>query len=359
MFKKRTRTANPRVKEDYSTPPPPRPTSSSTAIAAIEGESGLTAADTENRPVEDEEDEAPTGTLQEILLLRRLTQSKSRTSGIDLVRLNKGEEKKKRRKKPSGQRKDGDDQGGEEEGEEGEGNGGETYGLKQSRAGRGEGGGGEGEDAENDDASKARRLVRSNNFTQQTNALDVDKHMMAYIEAELAKRRQGPTTTTPNPNPDTSNSNKPEVDPQEELYAIAEKYRLEKYKPNKSRGGVDDEEGGNVTTSLGMLTSIPEVDLGMDIRLKNIEETERAKRAMMENRNRNRGQGQKRNEADESFAAARFYRPHHTIQSDAEALEDAKREAAGLPPLNRGNNRQRDRNETATDDQVYERFKKR
>jgi hypothetical protein len=53
------------------------------------------------------------------------------------------------------------------------------------------------------------------------------------------------------------------------------------------------------------------------------------------------------------------YRPHHTIQSDAEALEDAKREAAGLPPLNRGNNRQRDRNETATDDQVYERFKKR
>jgi hypothetical protein len=31
--------------------------------------------------------------------------------------------------------------------------------------------------AENDDASKARRLVRSNNFTQQTNALDVDKHM--------------------------------------------------------------------------------------------------------------------------------------------------------------------------------------
>jgi hypothetical protein len=52
------------------------------------------------------------------------------------------------------------------------------------------------------------------------------------------------------------------------------------------------------------------------------------------------------------------YRPHHTIQSDAEALEDAKREAAGLPYLNRGN-RQRDRNETATDDQVYERFKKR
>lgn len=97
---------------------------------------------------------------------------------------------------------------------------------------------------------------------------------MAYIEAELAKRRQGPTTTTTssstaNPNQDPSNNNnssKAEIDPQEELYAIAEKYRLEKYKPTKSgsRGAHDDEEGGNVTTSLGMLTSIPEVDLGME-----------------------------------------------------------------------------------------------
>jgi hypothetical protein len=88
---------------------------------------------------------------------------------------------------------------------------------------------------------------------------------MAYIEAELAKRRQGPTSSaTTNPNPDDSNN--PAIDPQEELYAIAEKYRLEKYKPTKSgsRGAHDDEEGGNVTTSLGMLTSIPEVDLGME-----------------------------------------------------------------------------------------------
>jgi hypothetical protein len=78
------------------------------------------------------------GTLQEILLLRRLT-AQSKTSGIDLVRLNKGEEKK-RKKKPK--RKDGDPEDPEQADEEG----GETYGLKQSRAGRGEGGGGEGEE---------------------------------------------------------------------------------------------------------------------------------------------------------------------------------------------------------------------
>lgn len=81
------------------------------------------------------------GTLQEILLLRRLT-AQSKTSGIDLVRLNKGEEKK-RKKKPK--RKDGDPEDPAEDEAGGE-EGGETYGLKQSRAGRGEGGGGEGEE---------------------------------------------------------------------------------------------------------------------------------------------------------------------------------------------------------------------
>lgn len=55
-------------------------------------------------------------------------------SGIDLVRLNKGEEKK-RKKKPK--RKDGDPEDPEQADEEG---GGETYGLKQSRAGRDEAG---------------------------------------------------------------------------------------------------------------------------------------------------------------------------------------------------------------------------
>jgi hypothetical protein len=33
------------------------------------------------------------------------------------------------------------------------------------------------DDLEESKEAKARRVVRSNNFTQQTNALDVDKHM--------------------------------------------------------------------------------------------------------------------------------------------------------------------------------------
>lgn len=50
------------------------------------------------------------------------------------------------------------------------------------------------------------------------------------------------------------------------------------------------------------------------------------------------------------------YRPSHQLQSDADALEDARREAMGLPPKQRY---RREKVEVATDDQVYERFKKR
>lgn len=118
-----------------------------------------------------------------------------------------------------------------------------------------------------DEAKKAKRLVRANNFTQQTNALDVDKHMcvqvdrkrgvslmqsryrMAYIETELAKRR--------GIDPTKEQEGEKEYDPQEELFRIAEKYRVEKKK-------AAEEEEGNVTTSMSMLTSIPEVDLGME-----------------------------------------------------------------------------------------------
>jgi len=69
------------------------------------------------------------GTLQEILLLRKLAKQQQ-NAGIDLIRLNKGEEKKK--KKKSGKRKEGED--GDGQAEEAE----EEYGLKQSRAGANE-----------------------------------------------------------------------------------------------------------------------------------------------------------------------------------------------------------------------------
>ncbi|KAJ9106102.1 hypothetical protein QFC21_001244 [Naganishia friedmannii] len=298
MFKKRTRTANPREKVDLTTPP-------------AEGEGSA-----------DQVDEQPTETLREILLLRKYSKQQAQ-SGIDVLKLNKGEEKKQKKKKKA--------EGEPVEEEE------EEYGLQE--AGKKAAADEEDEADPDDEESKLRKLVRSNNFTQQTNALDVDKHMMAFIETELAKRRGEQV--------DDDGAQKGPIDPQDELYKIAERYRLEQKQ-------VQEEDEGNVTTSLGMLTSIPEVDLGMDHRLKNIEETERAKRAMMEAKRTT--YKPTRQEQEENYATARFYRPNHQVQSDADALEDARRDAMGLPPLQR---QRKDRNQTATDDQVYERFKKR
>jgi hypothetical protein len=72
---------------------------------------------------------------------------------------------------------------------------------------------------------------------------------MAYIETELAKRRGNTTAEGYQPTE--------AYDPQAELFKLAEKYKWD------NRGKKEDEEG-NVTNSLGMLTSIPEVDLGME-----------------------------------------------------------------------------------------------
>ena len=107
-------------------------------------------------------------TVVEMLLLRKLRRAQP---GIELERFNRGEEKQPR-----------DDLGVDQ------------YGL-QSHAGE--------KDewvrivlewtsAESSFATeqeRMKRMVRSNNFTQQTNALDVDKHMIDYIETEFAKRR--------------------------------------------------------------------------------------------------------------------------------------------------------------------------
>ena len=73
---------------------------------------------------------------------------------------------------------------------------------------------------------------------------------LAYIESEMEKRRGQAAL-------DAKNGKVEPFDPQAELYKVAERYKVEAQKQK------EDEEG-NVTNSLGMLTSIPEVDLGME-----------------------------------------------------------------------------------------------
>jgi len=71
---------------------------------------------------------------------------------------------------------------------------------------------------------------------------------MAYIEENLKIRSK--------PREDSDDDDNALVDPQEALYNIADRWKVEKQKPTT--------DVGSVTNSLTMLTAIPEVDLGME-----------------------------------------------------------------------------------------------
>ncbi|GJJ07236.1 hypothetical protein Clacol_001436 [Clathrus columnatus] len=261
--------------------------------------------ETEKIPEEDNNDKL---TPDELLALRRLKRGKQ---GIDASKLIKGDLKKRRRK-------DDDD---------------EPKGGLNVSSRREEG----------DEEAKARRAVRSNNFTQQTNVLDVDKHMLAYIEENMRKKKGEVEEERKDEGP---------RDPFEELYL------LNRYTTRKQ-----EKEEGNVTNSLTMLTAIPEVDLGIDTRLKNIEETERAKRMVAEGHETASRKKALFSKDEEHLVATRYatlvYRPISTEQADAEALRRAKLEAMGLSPESETRKRSDQRIQTATDDIVMERFKKR
>ncbi|KAF8969343.1 hepatocellular carcinoma-associated antigen 59-domain-containing protein [Flammula alnicola] len=247
-----------------------------------------------------EQEEGSVLPLADLLELRKLRKARG---GIDVAKLNKGDLKKKK-KRPR------------EEGEQG--------GLKKGVP--------DDEEDEEEKEARTRRVIRSNNFTQQTNALDVDKHMMAYIEENLkVRRRQCP------------------MDPQEALYNIADRWKVEKQKPTT--------DVGSVTNSLTMLTAIPEVDLEWSTnRLKNIEDTEKAKRVVAEERHERK----KTSNDEEHLVASRFYRPNLRAKSDADILRDAKLEAMGMPPQDDSPRKStHERTQMATDEMVMERFKKR
>lgn len=128
-------------------------------------------------------------------------------------------------------------------------------------------------------------------------------YRMAYIEQEMKKR-----TTNPSSSSSSSTLNQTSLlaavnNPEDALYALAEKYKelSRSIKPEQTQ----EEREGNVALSAAMLSSIPEVDLGIDTRMKNIQDTERAKRDFYENRRNKDAKGDAQVAADETFAGAR------------------------------------------------------
>ncbi|KAG0054088.1 hypothetical protein BGZ83_011972 [Gryganskiella cystojenkinii] len=201
-----------------------------------------------------------------------------------------------------------------------------------------------------------------NSFTKQTNALDVDKHMMKYIEEEMKKRR-GEGESAEDNEREPGQQYRGDTDILDEL--------------GIRRTAPKPEQEGNVQLSTTMLTAIPEVDLGMEARLKNIEETEKAKRKIFEDR------------ASTRINPERFSQPAY-VQSDHERISHHQQNRRNHGNNNNSNNNNNNNNSNsssnhdggisnhrfqnvggghnnrggagrgmATDDLVMERFKKR
>lgn len=107
MFKKRARSQNLRKRDSPETP--------LSGNATPDGD-----GDHPTNKLEEHDDKPTSETLQQLLLMRKLNKQ---GAGIDLIKLNKGEEKKRNKKGVTSQGGKEDDQAVE------------TYGLKQSKAG--------------------------------------------------------------------------------------------------------------------------------------------------------------------------------------------------------------------------------
>ncbi|GAA6053704.1 hypothetical protein JCM3770_003175 [Rhodotorula araucariae] len=332
-FKRKKRPQGHTARIHALTPPTPQDSADETASSTLQ---------TDN-------DDSTSETLEELLALRRLKRS---TAGLELERLNAGERRKRPKAAPAQDaatdgtvvfREDGTVEG-------------TVGGLRQPGGDRLR------DDSEGQDA-RARKIIKTDNFTGQTNTVDVDKHMLAYIDAELAKRRD------PSQSAAAAGPSKP-LDPRDELYAVADKYKFADITAAEKGKKDRDEDEGNVTLSASMLMGIPEVDLGIDTKLANIEATELAKRQLSEAKAAERAARRAMDDADQ-MAADRFYRHRRPLESDTSALERARAAAtAAADPANadpdyelrhaakRGHGGG-GRKETATDEMAMSRFKKR
>ncbi|KAK9676971.1 hypothetical protein RND81_11G113100 [Saponaria officinalis] len=106
-------------------------------------------------------------------------------------------------------------------------------------------------------------LVLQDTFAQETAVMVEDPNMLKFIEQELAKKRGKNNDTTD----DTANKM---IDAEDELYKIPEHLKVTKKNSEES--------------STQWTTGIAEIQLPIEYKLKNIEETEAAKKLLQEKR---------------------------------------------------------------------------
>uniref|UniRef100_A0A3B4X5C0 Chromosome 9 open reading frame 78 n=1 Tax=Seriola lalandi dorsalis TaxID=1841481 RepID=A0A3B4X5C0_SERLL len=177
-------------------------------------------------------------------------------------------------------------------------------------------------------------------FSAETNRRDEDADMMKYIETEL-KKKKGLVE---------AEEQKVKVkNAEDHLYELPENIRVNSAKKTEEM------------LSNQMLSGIPEVDLGIDAKIKNIIQTEDAKAKLLaEQRNKKKDHGT-------SFVPTNIavnYVQHnrcneiHREEPKARPLRVGDTEKPGPETSSPPNYRKRPNNEKATDDYHYEKFKK-
>ncbi|XP_076139815.1 splicing factor C9orf78 homolog [Alosa pseudoharengus] len=193
---------------------------------------------------------------------------------------------------------------------------------------------------ENDD------LNLGTSFSAETNRRDEDADMMKYIETEL-KKKKGLVE---------DEEQKVKVkNPEDLLYELPENIRVNSAKKTEEM------------LSNQMLSGIPEVDLGIDAKIKNIIFTEEAKAKLIQE------QKNKKKDNGTSFVptniAVNYVQHNRFYHEDHNAPQRRHREEPKARPLRVGDtekpgpemsppHRKRPNNEKATDDYHYEKFKK-
>ncbi|KAJ2806153.1 hypothetical protein H4R20_001795 [Coemansia guatemalensis] len=176
------------------------------------------------------------------------------------------------------------------------------------------------------DASKGglRTVARSLDgaFTAQTNKLDANKHMMAYIETEMKRHRQGPGSSDKDGDNADGHAAVSGGLRDDDLYQVPKHLQVVDEQPVSE---------GNVAMAAKMLTSIQEVSLGAESRARNIRATDRALARPLD-------------ASDPSSLPTLPQQPH---QYQQEGLRY------------RRHNNPSDRSAKATDDAALQRFKKR
>ncbi|KAJ1778416.1 hypothetical protein LPJ54_001716 [Coemansia sp. RSA 1824] len=127
-------------------------------------------------------------------------------------------------------------------------------------------------------------------FTQQNNKLDANKHMLAFIEHEM-QRNQGT---------DTENTDQHAED---DLYAVPSHLRVVEERPVRE---------GNVAMASKMLTSIQEVDLGVEAKSQNASATDMAL-----------AKSQPRAKRDDMHGSSRYRRQTNPSDRSTRATDDA------------------------------------